>query len=230
MWSRSGSTGRISFMPTGSGGLSQSVIRKIAQPATNATTDATSTPMRAWSWRPGSSIAISTMKSEMVKPIPDSAAPPVTRRSVRPGASSPMPVRRMNHVAPVIPMNLPTTRPATMPHVNGDRDAAITAPASSRTPALTNANSGNTTNDTYGPISVCSRSLIEIDWRRRRVAARAYCEFGDCRNARITSTAPSTSCRAGAKTGINNATATPASVGWMPALKSAIHNATPSTA
>ena len=32
MWSRSGSTGRISLSPTGSGGLTQSVIRKIAQP------------------------------------------------------------------------------------------------------------------------------------------------------------------------------------------------------
>ena len=33
MWSRSGSTGRISFSPTGSGGLTQSVIRKIAHPS-----------------------------------------------------------------------------------------------------------------------------------------------------------------------------------------------------
>ena len=33
MWSRSGSTGRISLSPTGSGGLTQSVIRKIAQPS-----------------------------------------------------------------------------------------------------------------------------------------------------------------------------------------------------
>ena len=40
MWSRSGSTGRISLSPTGSGGLTQSVIRKIAHPARNAITDA----------------------------------------------------------------------------------------------------------------------------------------------------------------------------------------------
>ena len=98
----------------------------------------------------------------------------------------------MNHVAPVMPMNLPTTRPATMPHVNGDRSAAPTLSMSSRTPALTNANSGSTTNDTYGPITVCSRSLIEIDSRRPRVAARAYCELGDWRNARIISTVCST--------------------------------------
>ena len=84
MWSRSGSTGRSSFRPTGSGGLTQSVIRKIAQPSTNATTDATRTPIRAWSCRAGSAIAMSTMKSEMVKPIPDNAAPPATRRKRQP--------------------------------------------------------------------------------------------------------------------------------------------------
>ena len=43
---------------------------------------------------------MSTMKSEMVKPIPDSAAPPAIRRNVSPGASSPSRVRRMNQVAP----------------------------------------------------------------------------------------------------------------------------------
>ncbi len=67
---------------------------------------------------------MSMMKSEMVKPIPDSAAPPAIRRSVRPGASWPQPEPRTSHVAPVMPMNLPSTRPATMPHVNGDRIAA----------------------------------------------------------------------------------------------------------
>ena len=35
-----------------------------------------------------------------------------------------------------------------MPHVSGDRIAAVTLSASSRTPALTNANSGSTRNDT----------------------------------------------------------------------------------
>ena len=50
-------------------------------------TEATRTPTRAWSCRVGSAIAMSTMKSEMVKPIPDSAAPPATRRNVSPGAS-----------------------------------------------------------------------------------------------------------------------------------------------
>ena len=47
MWSRSGSTSRISVMPTEIGGLSQSVIRKVAQPSTNASTEAASTPTRA---------------------------------------------------------------------------------------------------------------------------------------------------------------------------------------
>ena len=117
-----------------------------------------------------------------------------------------------------------------MPHVSGERTAAARPAASSRTPALTNANSGSTTNDTYGPTSVCSRSLIEIVWRRRRVAVRAYAEFGDCRNARITSTASSTCLRSGANTGISSATATPASVGWMPAMNNATHSANPRTA
>ncbi len=94
------------------------------------------------------------MKSAMVKPIPDNAAPPAILRSVSPGASSPIPVRRMNHVAPVMPMNFPTTSPATTPHVRGECSAAMTLSASSRTPALANAKSGNTTNDTYGPKSV----------------------------------------------------------------------------
>ncbi len=35
-----------------------------------------------------------------------------------------------------------------MPHVRGDRSAAITLSASSRTPALANANNGSTTKDT----------------------------------------------------------------------------------
>ena len=46
------------------------------------------------------------------------------------------PVRCMNHVAPVMPMNFPITRPATMPHVSGDRSAAVTLSASSRTPGV----------------------------------------------------------------------------------------------
>ena len=114
-----------------------------------------------------------------------------------------------------------------MPHVSGDRAAADRLAASSRTPALTNANNGNTRNDTYGPTSVCSRSLMEIDWRRRRVAVRAYSELGDCRNALITSTASSTCLRSGANTGMSSASATPASVGWMPARYSATHSAKP---
>ena len=88
------------------------------------------------------------MKSEMVKPIPDNAAPPAIRRNVSPGASCPTPVRCMNQVAPVMPMNFPITSPATMPHVSGDRNAAVTLFASSRTPALANANNGSTRNDT----------------------------------------------------------------------------------
>ncbi len=43
---------------------------------------------------------MSTMNSEMVKPIPDNAAPPAIRRNVSPGASCPAPVRCMNRSHP----------------------------------------------------------------------------------------------------------------------------------
>ena len=173
---------------------------------------------------------MSTMNSEMVKPIPDSAAPPAMRRSVSPGTRTPSPLRRMNQVAAVMPTNLPNTSPAMMPQVSDDRSAVDRVCASSRTPALTNANNGRMRNDTAGPTLSCSRSLIEIDSRSERLAARAYCEFGDCRKARICSTACSTGPRSGVNTGISRATATPARVGCTPARYSAIHNATPSTA
>ena len=50
---------------------------------------------------------------------------------------------------------------------------------SSRTPALADANNGQHHERDVGPTVVCSRSLIEIDSRRERLAARAYSEFGD---------------------------------------------------
>ena len=73
-----------------------------------------------------------------------------------------------------------------MPHVSGERTAADTV---SRVQA--HAGIGQREQRQHrqtrrtGPNPVCSRSLIEIDSRRLRVAARAYSEFGDCRNARI---------------------------------------------
>ncbi len=109
MWSRSGSTARSRVAPTATGGLIRSVTVNISQPSTKATSEATSTPTRARSWLTGSVMAMSTMNSEMVNPIPDSAAPPATRRSVRPGASAPRPVARTIAVAAVMPTNLPTT-------------------------------------------------------------------------------------------------------------------------
>ena len=52
-------------------------------------TDAASTPTRASFCAIGSSIARSTMNSEIVKPMPHSAAPPAMRSRVRPGPNSP---------------------------------------------------------------------------------------------------------------------------------------------
>ena len=52
-------------------------------------TDAASTPTRASFCAAGSSIARSTMNSEIVKPMPHSAAPPAMRSSVSPGPNSP---------------------------------------------------------------------------------------------------------------------------------------------
>ena len=117
-----------------------------------------------------------------------------------------------------------------MPHVNGERIAADMVSAVSLTPAFTKANSGSTRNDTYGPNCVCSRSLIEIDSRRPRLAARAYSELGDWRKARIRSTVSSTCLRSGVNTGISSAIATPASVGCTPPMYSATHSANPITA
>ena len=165
----------------------------------------------------GSVIAMSTMNSEMVNPMPDSAAPPATRRNVSPGA-------RLTDAGGAHQRGRPGDADELADHQTGDhsprqrrahRVRRAVAP-SRRTPAFASANSGSTTNDTYGPNPVCRRSLIEIDSRRLRVAARAYSEFGDCRKARITSTASSTRCRSGVNTGISSATATPASVGCTP--------------
>lgn len=71
--------------------------------------------------------------------------------------------------------------------------------------------------------------MIEIESRKLRDAALAYSEFGDCRNARITSVAASTWLRVGVNTGTSSATTTPASVGCTPPISSANHSANDST-
>jgi hypothetical protein len=113
------------------------------------------------------------MKSEIVNPMPDSAAPPAMRGIVSPGASRPMRSFCTIAVAPAMPMSFPTTRPATTPHVSVEPAASASVAGSRRTPALASANTGSTTNAMYGPHSVCRRSLIEIESRRLRVASRA---------------------------------------------------------
>ena len=164
----------------------------------------------------------------MVKPMPDSAAPPATRRNVSPGASCPMPIARSSAVAPVMPTNLPTTSPATTPQNSDERSAAAMVCPSRCTPALARANNGSTTNETQGANGL-QPFVDRIDSRRLRVAASAYSEFGDCRKARITPTASSTRPRSGVNTGMNRATATPASVGWTPPTDRASHSANAST-
>ena len=95
---------------------------------------------------------MSMMKSAMVKPIPDSAAPPATRRSVRPG-------RQLAEPRPLHQARRTGDADQLAEHEAGD-DAPRQRRAhrrrhrvsrSSRTPALANANSGSTRNDTYGP-------------------------------------------------------------------------------
>ena len=87
--------GRASGPNRGRGG-SASETRKITVAIRNAMTDAASTPTRAWFCAAGSSIARSTMNSEIVKPMPHSAAPPAMRSSVRPGPNSPTPQQPQN--------------------------------------------------------------------------------------------------------------------------------------
>ena len=95
-------------------------------------------------------MAMSTISSEIVKPMPDSAAPPVTRPMVSPGASLPSPLRWAAALARVMPSSLPITRPATIPQVRRDRAAAPRVAASSTTPALASAKIGSTTNEVNG--------------------------------------------------------------------------------
>ena len=140
-------------------------------------TDADSTPTRA-SLRIDGSTASSTMKSEIVNPMPQSAAPPATRSSDRPAPNVPIRVSFMSAAEPNTPMNLPTTSAATMPQVSGEIVARARISGLSSTPALARANSGRMTKATYGAYAACSRSLIEIDSRRLFAAARAYWRVG----------------------------------------------------
>ncbi len=90
------------------------------------------------------------MKSEMVKPTPDSAAPPAICGKVSPGASACGRIRVNSAVAPVMPTNLPITSPSTMPHVSGDVAAAVSVSRPRTTPALASAKIGTTRNAVYG--------------------------------------------------------------------------------
>ena len=60
-----------------------------------------------------------------------------------------------------------------MPHVSGETTASARVAGSSRTPAFASAKMGSTMNAMYGDHAACSRSLIESESRRLRVAARA---------------------------------------------------------
>ena len=90
------------------------------------------------------------MNSEIVKPMPHSAAPPAMRSSVRPGPNSPSRSSRRTAAEPKTPMNLPTTRPTTMPQVSGDVIAPARISGLITTPALARANRGRMTYATYG--------------------------------------------------------------------------------
>ncbi len=144
-WSRAGSTGRSSVVPASFAGCTRSATLKITAASRNATTDADSTPTRAWFCTAGSSIARSTMNRAIVKPMPHSAPPPASRSSVRPGPRSPIRSARMTAPEPSTPTNFPTTRPTTMPQVTAEPAAAARISALICTPALASANSGRMT-------------------------------------------------------------------------------------
>ena len=116
----------------------------------NASTDAASTPTRASFWAISSVMDRSTMNSAIVNPIPQSAAPPAMRSTVRPGPNSPTRSSRMIEVDPNTPTNLPTTRATTMPHVRGEVNAPRRMSGLTMTPAFARANSGRMTYATYG--------------------------------------------------------------------------------
>ena len=85
------------------------------------------------------------MNSEIVNPIPDSAAPPAMRSRVSPGPNSPIFSSFRSDVDPKIPMNLPSTSPSTIPQVRGEVIAADRISGVMTTPALARANSGRIT-------------------------------------------------------------------------------------
>ena len=86
------------------------------------------------------------MNSEIVNPMPDSAAPPATCGIRSPGARLPGRRRANRAVAAVMPTNLPRTRPSTTPQVNGEVRDARSVSAVRGTPALASANTGTMMN------------------------------------------------------------------------------------
>ena len=90
------------------------------------------------------------MNSEIVNPIPDIAAPPAMCDMVSPGARAEGRNFAKMAEAPVIPTSLPSTRPAMMPQVSVDVEAAFRVSELSTTPALASAKIGTMMNAVYG--------------------------------------------------------------------------------
>ena len=164
------------------------------------------------------------MKSEMVKPIPDSAAPPAIRRSVSPGASSPHAGRddrgRRGDADELADHQARDDTPGQRrPHRR--REGVRVEPH----PGVGEREQRQHQERDVRP----ERGLQPLVDRNRlaqpRVAARAY-----SRVRRLPERADQLDgllhrLRSGVKTGISSATATPASVGCTPPMNNATHSA-----
>ena len=98
----------------------------------------------------------SAMKIAIVKPIPARNETPAICENVVPVGSRANPSFRAGHPVPVIPTNLPTSRPPAIPKATGLDMVCFRLPASRGIPALSNANVVITRKDT-GSYHICSR-------------------------------------------------------------------------
>src|SRR2546430_2738905 len=135
-------------------------------PITPASTDPARMPIFASSSAPRVNER-SAMKSDTVKPIPASAATPVSWRNDDPSGSRLRPSATHTKLAATIPTVLPATSPVATPQVIELDAAALTASPPSTIPALARTNTGTTRKLVHG----CRRCSSASITRRPRASA-----------------------------------------------------------
>ncbi len=95
--------------------------------------------------RRGPSSERSAMNSDTVKPIPATVEAPTSCGKGTVSGSPPRRGRVASQETPLMPINLPTTSPATTPMVIGEPIAERSRSPRSTTPTLASANSGTIT-------------------------------------------------------------------------------------